>query len=166
MLVSDEFRFHNRVASLAAKLNGLRVMVRVIAAERGDEEKRNRAGKKQRHQFAVATAAQVNLQGQRSATALFDFPATNPNSQERHRRAHDEETRRDKISQDADVWIREMRERIDDEQQQERKEAAERDDKARERQPVSEKKSFACRSWISFCRHGLIVAGEIGRAHV
>ena len=141
MLVSDQFGFHDSMTGLAAELDGLGVMIGMIAAEGGNEQETNGADEEKAHQPTIARAGQIDLQRESGgASKATEFPPAQQNPQNCQAGSDHQEAGRDQVGQYANVGIGRVRQCVEQQQQQERKEAPQSDDAAGQRKPVAEEK--------------------------
>src|SRR5262249_46742946 len=128
----------------------LRVMVGLVRSNGGHEEEEDRAREEQTEQPAITSPCEVDPQRRKRPRIFDDLTVPQERANRGKEKACDEKARRDQIREYANVWIAEMRERIQQQQQREGENAANDDDQSRQAQPVSEDRTAPGR------RHGCL----------
>ena len=131
VLVGHQLGFHDRVAGLAAELDRLGKIVGIVAAHRREEEEEHRAGKKSRHSPAIAGTGKINLHHWQKAAGAAAFAPLAQQPDQRQEKPQKQKSRGDDVGENADVGIGEMRDGIQNEQQEKGEQAADHNDQTR-----------------------------------
>ena len=140
VLGGDELRLHRRVAGLAAELDRFRVLVGLITAEGGDEQKRDAASRKDGEHPSVAWPGEIDPKdAPRRAAGHVAFRARLEKNADANEQEREEEKRRRRhISENADVGIAMTGELVDRDEEKEREDRARAQDNSGPAQPVPE----------------------------
>ena len=137
VLVGHQFRLHHLVAGSPAKLNRLGEVVSVIAPQRRHEQEDQAAGNEIAQDPPVARTGKVHDDAGQQTAGLPELAPLAPRAHGGDQQSHDHERGRHHERQEADVRVGAVRHDVHQEQQQERKDAADHDDQARQAQPVA-----------------------------
>ncbi len=143
------FRLHRHMTRRAAKLNRVGVLISLIAADCGTEEKNQRPADERAQQFPVARTGQVDRQRQ----GHWFLPALHPETDNHQRDAEKEKNGRKNIDQNPHVGIAVGKKQFRGEQEQAGKHAAGGDQRADKAQPVAKQTLARGRRRIIFLLH-------------
>ena len=125
MLISDQFRFHDYVTRLSAELNRLRKMISVITGHRGNQQENDAAKYKKRQQPPITRSREINADGSRSTILSRQTSPPDERTQQKQAQAKEQKRWRHQVGQNPDVGIGKMRNAVEEQQKQKRKDARE-----------------------------------------
>ena len=155
MLIRHELRFHRRMTGLATELHGTGHVISLVAPDGAHEQKHEASDKEYGEISPVSFAGEINHQG------WFELPACSPDlltAIKQPAQHHQSEAQKQKsgghhIAENSQVGTLSRRKYVEDEQQNEGKDAPQCDNQPGQADPIADERQANRRFWIGVSTH-------------